>query len=125
MLKKVTKICKKNSKEVEIGKEELIWYNVLDTLFELKLDDLVVRKQFCKEFFEKRINSFVIELVNFIPFQNFLEKFASKQKDVKFSDLKGVLFDIFNDFKSEKIILKDVKSSIFSMASDNFKYFNV
>lgn len=36
VLKKIINICKKNSKEVDIGKEELIWYDVLDTLFELK-----------------------------------------------------------------------------------------
>jgi hypothetical protein len=44
---------------------------------------------------------------------------------VKFSDLKGVLFDIFSDFKSEKIILKDVKNSIFAMDTDSFKQFNM
>ena len=78
ILKKVTKICKKNSKEVDIGKEELIWYEVLDTLFELKADEEISKKKFCRDFFEKRINLFTIELVSHIPFKNFIEKFASK-----------------------------------------------
>jgi hypothetical protein len=78
ILKKVTKICKKNSKEVDIGKEELIWYEVLDMLFKLKGDETIMKKKFCKEFFEKRINLFTIELVGYIPFKNFIEKFAAK-----------------------------------------------
>jgi hypothetical protein len=32
----VAKICKKNHSDVDIGKEEIIWYLVLDTLFEFK-----------------------------------------------------------------------------------------
>jgi hypothetical protein len=32
----VMNICKKNYREVDIGKEEAIWYLVLDTLFEIK-----------------------------------------------------------------------------------------
>ena len=33
------KICKKNSKEVEHDKEELIWYIVFDALQNLKNDE--------------------------------------------------------------------------------------
>lgn len=35
-LNTVMKICQKNYKEVDIGKEEEIWYLVLDALFKLK-----------------------------------------------------------------------------------------
>lgn len=51
MLKKVIKICKKSSKEVDIGKEELIWFNILDMLFEMKLDPKISFKRFCREYF--------------------------------------------------------------------------
>jgi hypothetical protein len=64
----VIKICRKNSKEVEEGKEEQIWYEVSDTLFSLKMDPTVSKKSFCKEYFEKRINLFIVDLVNCIPF---------------------------------------------------------
>ena len=36
IFKQILKICRKNSKEVEHDKEELVWYIVIDTLLELK-----------------------------------------------------------------------------------------
>ena len=50
-LKKVIKICRKSAKEVDIGKEELIWFDILDMLFDMKLDPKVSFKRFCREYF--------------------------------------------------------------------------
>jgi hypothetical protein len=36
IFKQILKICRKNSKEVEHDKEELVWYIVIDTLMDLK-----------------------------------------------------------------------------------------
>jgi hypothetical protein len=47
-LKKILKICKKNSKEVDEDKEELIWFIVVDTLLEMRSNDKVATKLFCK-----------------------------------------------------------------------------
>ncbi len=125
VLQQVINICKKNAKEVDHGKEELIWYDVLDALFNLKNATVIYSKRFCRIFFEKRINLFTVELVNHIPFKNFIEQYAANKKDIKYSDLKGVLFDLFNDFKAETIIMKDVKKSIFALDTDTFKKFNM
>jgi hypothetical protein len=47
ILKRITKTCKKNYKEVDIGKEEEIWYSVLEVLYELRADPKIVKKAFC------------------------------------------------------------------------------
>jgi Zinc finger, C3HC4 type (RING finger) len=51
IFKQILKICRKNSKEVEHDKEELVWYIVIDTLMELKGNDCVAFKSFCRNFF--------------------------------------------------------------------------
>lgn len=51
IFKKCLKICKKNSKEVERDKEDLIWFVVFDTLQSMKYDPQVVQKTFCRDFF--------------------------------------------------------------------------
>jgi len=51
ILTKATRICKKYWKEVDIAKEELMWYSVLDALVELKLKAEVSDKSFCIYFF--------------------------------------------------------------------------
>mmetsp|Transcript_35171 Transcript_35171/g.34195 ORF Transcript_35171/g.34195 Transcript_35171/m.34195 type:complete len:305 (+) Transcript_35171:1205-2119(+) len=81
---KVLKICKNHYKEVDIGKEEQIWYDVLEKLYSLKNHELMWYKKFCREFFDQRINMFIVELVNHISFQNFYEQFVLKQKNMKF-----------------------------------------
>lgn len=68
IFKKCLKICKKNSKEVEREKEDLIWFVVFDTLQSMKYDPQVVQKNFCREFFSLRINLFVDALIRMIPF---------------------------------------------------------
>jgi hypothetical protein len=47
-LKKILKICRKNSKEVDEDKEELIWFIVIDTLLDMKSHEKVATKLFCK-----------------------------------------------------------------------------
>ncbi len=59
ILKKIFKICRKNSKEVEKEKEELIWYIVIDALLDIRKDDLLVKKTYCKLFFQERLNLFI------------------------------------------------------------------
>ena len=110
---------------MDIGKEELIWYEVLHTLFDMKQDPMISRKKFCRDFFEKRVNMFMGQLVINIPFKNFVESFASERKEFTYADLKGVLAEIFQDFRSEKIIIRDVKKSIFALDTDTFKNFNM
>lgn len=87
ILKKVMTICMKNSNEVDIGKEELIWFDVMDTLFYLKNNELMQQKRFCREYFERRIGFFTKELVSHIPFKNFIEYCAKYRKEVTYNDL--------------------------------------
>ena len=51
IFKQILKICRKNSKEVEHDKEELVWYIVIDTLMDLKNNEVVAYKSFCRNFF--------------------------------------------------------------------------
>lgn len=59
VFKKILKICSKNSKEVDHDKEELIWYIVIDALIELRQNEKVFHKIFCRSFFQERLNLFV------------------------------------------------------------------
>lgn len=78
IFKKILKICKKNSKEVEQDKEELVWFIVIDSLQELKYNEIVVQKMFCREFFQSRINIFLEALVRVIPFKNLINHILQK-----------------------------------------------
>ena len=51
VLKKIIAIARKYSKEVDFEKEELIWYNILDTIVDLKNKRQLAKKWFCKLFF--------------------------------------------------------------------------
>ena len=99
LIKKMISIARKYSKEVEISKEELIWYDIFDTILDLKNNKRLVKKWFCKIFFSKRLNHFILELVNHIPFDRFLYKYMSKQEKLRFFDIKPAALEIFSIFK--------------------------
>ena len=86
IFKQILKICRKNSKEVEHDKEELVWYIVIDTLMDLKNNEVVAYKSFCRNFFQKRMNLFMESLVRVIPFQNFIAYILSTQRDRRFKE---------------------------------------
>lgn len=51
VFKRVLKICRKNSKEVEHDKERLIWFVVVDALQAIMSNPVVSLKRYCREFF--------------------------------------------------------------------------
>lgn len=51
IFKQILNICKKNSREVDHDKEELVWYIVIDTLMELKQSEITSHKVYCRDFF--------------------------------------------------------------------------
>jgi hypothetical protein len=73
LIKRVTKTCKKNYNDVDIGKEQEIWYSVLQVLYELREDEQMNKYSFCRDYFRKRIDEFTSQLVTCIPFKSFLE----------------------------------------------------
>jgi len=56
------KICKEKHGEVDIGKEEQIWYIVLDLILEFKKDE-AMKKKSCSVFLKKRILLFSKEML--------------------------------------------------------------
>lgn len=119
--KRVMKICKKNHGEVDIGKEEQIWYIVLDALFAVKKHPTVASKRFCNQFFNKRIGIFVQTMVAVIPFKQFLDSYLfKKQKDVMFKDMEQVIEGIFNDTASEQIVLHNANNASFNVNTQLF-----
>lgn len=52
IFKKVMNICKKKHGEVDIGKEEQIWYLVLDMLFDFKNKEDLKHSKYCNKFFQ-------------------------------------------------------------------------
>lgn len=73
VFRKVLKICRKNSKEVEHDKEKLIWFVVVDALQALMSNPAVSLKRYCREFFQARLNAFAEALIRVIPFKDFLD----------------------------------------------------
>jgi len=48
--KQILKICKKNPNEVELGKEEEVWFIVIDMLQEIRNNEILQNKRYCREF---------------------------------------------------------------------------
>mmetsp|Transcript_21362 Transcript_21362/g.15616 ORF Transcript_21362/g.15616 Transcript_21362/m.15616 type:complete len:145 (+) Transcript_21362:698-1132(+) len=97
ILKKVHMILIKNSSEVDFEEEEQIWYDVMDNLFQIKMQPVIANKRYCREFFERRIQVFMEEMVKNIPFKNFVEHCAKHRKEMKYKDLQVVLQSTFRD----------------------------
>jgi len=125
ILKKVQLILIKNSSEVDYEEEELIWYDMMDNMFAMKMHPTIASKKYCREFFEKRIQVFMEEMVMHIPFKNFVEHCAKHRKEMRYKDLQVVLTCSFSDQNATKIIIKDVKKSIYTLDANNFKEFNM
>ncbi len=53
---------------------------------DLKNNEVVAYKSFCRNFFQKRMNLFMESLVRVIPFQNFIAYILSKQRDLRFKE---------------------------------------
>ena len=80
---KEIRICKKNAKDVDRDKEELIWYETLDTLFSMRSHPLIKKKLYAREFFKHRINMVILELIKHIPFKRFIDTLFSKPSSAK------------------------------------------
>lgn len=125
----MTNICKKNQSELESGNEgEQIWYDILNQIFDMKLNDLFNRKLTHKrilvqKYFLQRINIFIFQLVDYINFNNLLDWLTKNQPQTKFIELQFVIYDIFQNLRYEQIILDDAKQSIFDMDSDLYKQY--
>lgn len=61
-------ICKKKHGDVDIDKEEQIWYIVLDMLFDFKNREEVKHSKYSNRFFQHRITLFSEELLKYVKF---------------------------------------------------------
>ena len=51
IFKRIYHILSKHGKEVEVDKEEKVWYLAVDALLDLKSANLVAHKGYCRRFF--------------------------------------------------------------------------
>lgn len=119
----ILKICRKYSKEVEHDKEELVWYVVFDTLYDLKYHEKVANKRFCRNFFQQRINIFIDALLRVVPFKNFVNHVLEKEKNINFGELQDVILKLFQNTHGEEIVLMNANNAIFKVNSELFSVF--
>eukprot|EP00347_Sterkiella_histriomuscorum_P024298 403331615 len=124
VFKKILKICKKNSKEVEHDKEELIWFVVIDAVQDIKNNDIVTHKKYCREFFQQRLNIFADALIRKIPFRNFLNHLLSRNKDLEFQEYQDIILQLFGQANSECLILQNANNSIYKVNTELFQQFS-
>lgn len=108
----VMKICKKNHDDVDIGKEEMIWFIILDTLFTFKNNKEFAKNSLYKKFFSSRIQHFSSILMRFVPFKKFLNHVIQFNKNIKYKELIYIINEIFNDCRYYTIIINNSNHTI-------------
>jgi hypothetical protein len=125
IFKKFFKICKKYSKDVPKDQEDKMWFLVVDCLLEMKKNEEVIGKNFCKDFFNERLKIVLEQLIRFVPFKMFLLHLCDKNKDIFFRDLYGIIQQVFFKHTSESIVLLNANNSIFKVNTELFHQFQL
>jgi hypothetical protein len=81
IFKRIYKILSKHGKEVEVDREEKVWYLAIDALLDLKSGSQVAHKAYCRRFFQHRLNLLVEAMSRTLSFNKFLEHAISRYQD--------------------------------------------
>ena len=78
---------------------------MIDALIDLKQNEKVARKVFCKQFFQERLTIIVEYMSQAISFQRFLDHILKTQKSLQFKDFRDVIIQMFYNQSSMKVVL--------------------
>lgn len=74
VFRRLYNIMIKHGREVD----EKVWYLAIDTLLDLKQNDSIILKAYCKRFFQQRVNHLVEAMSRSVSFRKFLEHALGK-----------------------------------------------
>ena len=113
--KKLLSICSKHYKEVDRQFEHRIWYIVVDALFAIRKKEVVAKKTYFKEFIKQRMVVFLQALVENLEFKECLDYIAKNQEGILYSELKDLVREIFNNYKSEESVILNANAAIYKV----------
>lgn len=98
----------------------MIWYIVLDKLYEILDSDVMKNKIYCKNFLKDRMRIFSASLIEVIPLRSFLQHVLKLKKHMRFYEYRDIILKMFANRLQENSVLSNANSAIFKVNSDLF-----